>query len=87
MDPQIGFINLNNHYEISGTGFGVTGNSNTVIKFWRNNAITTGAANTQAYVSSDTLLLVMYLPSGTTSGRLSVITPNGQAMSPFIFTP
>lgn len=87
MDPAIGLIRVQAHYEITGTGFGLVDNSNVTIKFWRNKSTTTGTAATGAFVANDALILILLLPSGVTPGRFAVITPNGEAVSNFTFTP
>lgn len=87
MDPAIGFVRVQAHYEITGTGFGSVDNSNVTIKFWRNKSITTGTAVTGAFVANDSLILILTLPAGVTPGRVAVITPNGEAVSDSTFTP
>jgi hypothetical protein len=73
---------VTNHWEISGAGFGALGNSNTVVKFWRNKpVIWDGGLNTTNYVASDTLIYITNVPVGATTGKIMVITANGIAVS------
>jgi len=81
MDPAIGFMNIQAHYEITGSGFGSVDNTNVIIKFWRNKSVSTGTSATAAYVAHDGLILILTMPSGVTTGRFAVITPNGEAVS------
>jgi hypothetical protein len=73
------------HWEISGSGFGLTNNSDTVVKFWRNQVVT---LNQNIYggtrVLNDTLIIIAPedVPVGATAGKITVTTANGIAVSP-----
>jgi hypothetical protein len=87
MDPQFGFINVPPYWEITGTGFGAASNTSTRVMFYRNKIVALAGFTSDGFVLSDTKIGVLNLPSGITAGRITVITPNGQAVSDFIFTP
>jgi hypothetical protein len=71
------------HWEISGAGFGAMGNTNTIVKFWRNKVVLwEDIAYTTNYVVSDNLIRIQYVPAGATTGKITVTTANGIAVSP-----
>jgi hypothetical protein len=73
------------HWEIRGSGFGASDNSDTVVKFWRNRVVT---LNQNSYggtrVVNDTLIIISPddVPAGVTTGKITVTTANGIAVSP-----
>ena len=71
------------HWEISGVGFGSLGNTNTVVKFWRNKEVVWADPTlTTNYVVSDTLIRIKDVPVGAATGKITVTTANGIAVSP-----
>jgi hypothetical protein len=71
------------HWEIAGAGFGAMGNTDTVVKFWRNKVVVWELIQfTTNYVVSDTLIRIRNLPAGAATGKILVITANGIAVSP-----
>jgi hypothetical protein len=73
------------HWEIRGSGFGLSDNDTTLVKFWRNQVVTLN----QSYyggtrVVKDTLIIIAGddVPAGATTGKITVITANGIAVSP-----
>jgi hypothetical protein len=71
------------HWEISGAGFGAMGNTNTIVKFWRNKIVLwEDIAYTTNYVVNDNLIRIQYVPAGATTGKITVTTANGIAVSP-----
>ena len=71
------------HFDIEGIGFGQQGNTNTIVKFWRNKVVVwEDVAYTTNYVVSDTLIRIANIPSGATTGKITITTANGIAVSP-----
>ena len=71
------------HFDIEGIGFGQQGNTNTIVKFWRNKVVVwEDVAYTTNYVFSDTLIRIANIPSGATTGKITITTANGIAVSP-----
>ena len=68
---------------ISGAGFNSQDIANIVVKFWRNK-IATGFT-----VNSGNTEITVTVPIGTTTGKVTVTTPNGLAVSelPLVVTP
>ena len=65
---------------IYGLGFDHLNPGLITIKFWRNKqAITYTVSNSDDQIS-------VVIPDGATTGKVSVITPNGQAVSEFVLT-
>ena len=77
------------YWAINGAGFGVGDNLVTTVKFWRNKVLVMNQnAQGATHVVSDTLIIFSPsdIPAGATTGRITVTTPNGIAVSPEIFT-
>jgi hypothetical protein len=77
------------YWAINGTGFGIGDNLVTTVKFWRNKVLVMNQHIAGAtHVVSDTLIIFSPsdIPAGSTTGRITVTTPNGIAVSPEIFT-
>jgi hypothetical protein len=71
------------HWQISGAGFGAMGNTNTIVKFWRNKVVVwEDIAYTTNYVVSDNVIRIQNVPAGATTGKITVTTANGIAVSP-----
>jgi hypothetical protein len=84
----IGICYLNGVYVITGTGFGSAFNTPVTVKFSRNKIVELGTTyQSGAWVDSSTRIVLTALPAGTTAGRIVVITPNGEGVSDFTFTP
>jgi hypothetical protein len=84
VDPQIGFMTIPAHWEVTGTGFGSQNNSDITLYFWRY-AAATFAANNFRVVNSTTIYLDT-LPVARQAGPLTVQTRYGVAVSDFDFT-
>jgi hypothetical protein len=79
----LGQICVPQHWEIIGAGFGSYGNTDLVVKFWRNKELVWFDAVSQLnYVVDDTKIWVRQSPVGATTGKITVTTANGIAVSP-----
>jgi hypothetical protein len=72
---------------ITGSGFGSALNTNTIVKFWRNQIAPLRADTLNNYVANDTTIYIYAIPAGATAGRIAVITSNGTAVSVASWTP
>lgn len=68
-------------WDIQGSGFGASFNTSTIVKFWRNKVVTLGGNGTANYVVSDTSIRITEIPAGATTGKITVTTANGIAVS------
>jgi hypothetical protein len=75
--------------EITGSGFGVGGNADTYVKFWRNKLVSLGATNTLAYVLADYLIYIYLpaMPTGITPGPVTVGNKYGIAVTSSSYLP
>jgi hypothetical protein len=74
------------HWEIIGAGFGAYDNTDITVKFWRNKVMDWfPAVSGLNYVVDDTKIWLRQLPAGATTGKITVTTANGIAVSPEIF--
>lgn len=71
---------------IDGAGFGTAFNTDTIVKFWRNQVVTLGGAGSSNYVANDNRIVITQLPAGAIAGKITVTTANGIAVSPEIWT-
>jgi hypothetical protein len=70
------------YLEIFGAGFGSYGNTATVVKFWRNKVVLwEDVSQNTNLVVNDGLIRVTNLPTGITTGKITVTTANGIAVS------
>jgi hypothetical protein len=69
------------HWIIRGSGFGATYNLDTVVKFWRNKTATLTTNSNSNHVIDDTSIKIWSLPGGATTGKITVTTANGIAVS------
>ena len=69
------------HWIIRGSGFGATYNLDTVVKFWRNKTATLTTNSNSNHVLDDTSIEIWTIPSGATTGKITVTTANGIAVS------
>jgi hypothetical protein len=69
--------------EITGTGFDSGSSPATIVKFWRNKAVTLGSGASGAYVANANLIVIVgqQIPSGITEGPIMVVTQYGTAVS------
>jgi hypothetical protein len=80
--PTISSIQLMSGYlVITGAGFGATGNLNTIVKFWRNKVATMTNTVGANRVVSDSSIEIYSVPVGATTGKITVTTVNGIAVS------
>ena len=73
------------HWEIRGSGFGLSDNSQTVVKFWRNQVVTLNQsyyAGTRVVTDTTIIIAPEDVPAGATTGKITVTTANGIAISP-----
>jgi hypothetical protein len=70
------------YLEIFGAGFGAYGNTATVVKFWRNKVVLwEDVSQNTNLVVNDGLIRVTNLPTGISTGKITVTTVNGIAVS------
>jgi len=83
-----GLCTLSDVYVIRGTGFGNLFSTPVKVKFSRNKIVELGTTyQSGAWVDNDTTIVLTSLPAGISPGRVVVITPNGEGVSDFTFTP
>jgi hypothetical protein len=69
------------HWIIRGTGFGATNNLDTVVKFWRNKVATMTTNLSGNHVVDNDSIEIWSIPAGATTGKITVTTANGIAVS------
>jgi hypothetical protein len=66
---------------ITGTGFGSTYNTSTIVRFWFGVEAEIRGNNSGNYVANDTTIYIYSVPVGATTGRITVQTAYGTARS------